>query len=120
MDILETMDDTSRRHVLKRGLNHEMLSALANFPAPKDGSYDVYVKRLNELNYRLHMLNIHPPTTDTVARTSRHALAGASAVQTPLHSKKPLIIGSCALSDKAVTGVLETAVGIKNNSPIEE
>ena len=40
MDILETTDDTSRLHALKRGLNHEMLSALAIYPAPKDESFD--------------------------------------------------------------------------------
>ena len=47
MDILETTDDTSRRHALRRRLNHEMLSALAIFPAPKDESFDAYVERLN-------------------------------------------------------------------------
>ena len=105
MNILETTDDNSRRHALKRGLNHQMLSALAIFPAPKDESFDAYVGRLNELDCRLRALNAHsrhPPTTDTTARTSCRALAGASAVQTPVHSNKPLAIGSCALSEKAV------------------
>ena len=105
MDVLENTDDTSRRHVLKRGLNHKMLNALGIFPAPKHENFDMYVKRLNELDCRLRALNTHsryPPTTDTAARTSRRALAGASAVQTPIHSKKPLTIGSCALSEKAV------------------
>ena len=115
MDILETRDDTSRRHALKRGLNHDMLSALGIFPAPQEKSFDAYVKRLNELDCRLGAWNphshrrpqhqphhIHPPTMDTAARTSRCALACASAVQTPVHSKKSLTIGSCALSDKAV------------------
>ena len=105
LDILETTDDNSRRHALKRGLNHEMLSALDIFPAPKDESFDAYVERLNELDCCLCALNTHsrlPPTTDTAARTSHRALAGASAVQTPVRSKKPLNIGSCALSEKAV------------------
>ena len=106
MDILETTDDTSRCHVLKRGLNHKMLSALTIFPTLKDESFNGYVKCLNELDCRLCTWNthsrrrphqphpIHPPTTDTAARPS--------AVQTPIHSKKPLTIGSCMLSDKAV------------------
>ena len=59
MDILETTDDTSRRHALKRGLNHEMLSALAIYPAPKDESFDEYVERLNELDCRLRALATH-------------------------------------------------------------
>ena len=73
MDVLENTDDTSRRHALKRGLNHEMLNALAIFPAPKNKSFDAYVERLNELDCRLRALNTHsrhPPTTDTAARTS--------------------------------------------------
>ena len=105
MDVLENTDDTSRRHARKRGLNHKMLNALTILPAPKDESFDPYVKRLNELDCRLHALNTHsrhPPTTNTAARTSRRALAGASTVPTPVHSKKPLTIGSCALSEKAV------------------
>ena len=105
MDVLENTDDTSRRQALKRGLNHEMLNALAIFPPPKDESFYAYVERLNELDCRLRVLNPHSrhqPTTDTAARTSHRALACASAVQTPVHSKKPLTIGSCALSDKAV------------------
>ncbi len=53
MDILETTDDTSRRHALKRGLNHEMLRALAIYPTPKEESFDEYVERLNELDCRL-------------------------------------------------------------------
>ena len=56
MDILETTDDTSRRHALKRGLNHEMLSALAIYPNPKDESFDEYIERLNELDCRLRAL----------------------------------------------------------------
>ena len=40
MDILETMDDTSPCHALKRGLNHKMLSALTIDPTPKDESFD--------------------------------------------------------------------------------
>ena len=59
MDILETTDDTSRRHALNRGLNHEMLSALAIYPTPKDESFDEYVERLNELDCRLHALATH-------------------------------------------------------------
>ena len=105
LDVLENTDDTSRRHALKRGLNHEMLNALAIFPAPKDETCNAYLKHLNELDCRLRALNTHsrhPPTTDTAARTSCRALAGASAVQTPVDSKKPLTIGSCALSVKAV------------------
>ena len=59
MDTLETTNDTSRRHALKRGLNHEMLSALAIYPAPKDESFDEYVERLNELDCRLQALATH-------------------------------------------------------------
>ena len=83
MDILETTDDTSRHHALKRGLNHEMLKALAIFPAPKDESFDAYVERLNELDCRLRALNthshhwpqhqpnhMHPPTTATATDTA--------------------------------------------------
>ena len=59
MDILETMDDTSRQHALKRGLNHEMLSVLVIYPTPKDESFDEYVQRLNELNCHLRTLATH-------------------------------------------------------------
>src|SRR6266699_1106960 len=44
MDILETTDDASRRYALKRGLNHEMLSALAIYPTPEEESFDEYVE----------------------------------------------------------------------------
>ena len=56
MDILKTMDDTSWRHALKRGLNHEMLSARAIFPAPKDVSFDAYVECLNISKIQIHSL----------------------------------------------------------------
>ena len=59
MDILETTDDISRHHALKRGLNHEMLKALPIFPAPKEESFDAYVEHLNELDCRLCTLNTH-------------------------------------------------------------
>ena len=85
MDILETTDNTSRRHALMRGLNHEMLSTLAIFPAPKDESFDVYVEHLNEQDCRLHLLNthsclqpqhrLHPPTTATTAATTATGIA---------------------------------------------
>ena len=85
MDILETMDDTSWRHALRRGLNHEMLSALAIFPAPKDESFDAYVEHLNELDCRLRVLNthshrqpqhhMHAPTTATAAATTATSTA---------------------------------------------
>ena len=105
LDILQNTDDTSRRHALKRGLNHKMINALAIFPAPMDESFDAYVECLNELDCCLRVLNTHShhlPTTDTAARSSRRALAGVSADLTPVDSKKPLTIGSCALSEKAV------------------
>lgn len=51
-DILETSDDVSRRHALKQGLNHEMLNALAIFPAPKDENFDDHVEHLNRLDPR--------------------------------------------------------------------
>ena len=83
MDILETTDDTSRRHALKRGLNHKMLKAFAIFPALKDESFDAFVERLNELDCRLCALNthsrrrpqhqpnhMHPPTTATATGTA--------------------------------------------------
>ena len=54
MDVLENTVNPSRRHALKRGLNHEMLNALVIFPAPKDVSFDAYVEHLNELDCRLH------------------------------------------------------------------
>ena len=81
MDILETMDDTSRRHALKRRLNHEMLSALAIHPTPKDESFDKYVERLNELDCRLralatHTCNQHRPQAP---RTLTPAAAAAAA-----------------------------------------
>ena len=57
LDILATTDDTSRGHAIKRGLNHEMLSALAIIPAPKDKSFDAYVESLYELDCRLRALN---------------------------------------------------------------
>ena len=44
MDILDNTDDTTRRHALKRGLNHEMLNALAIYPTPKDEEFDAYVE----------------------------------------------------------------------------
>ena len=88
MDILKNTDDTSQRHALKRGLNHEMLSALAIFPAPKGESFDGYVKRFNELDCRLRALNTHshrrpqhqphhmyPPTTATAATTTATGIA---------------------------------------------
>lgn len=38
-------DHVPRRHPLKRGLSHEMLNALAIYPASKDESFDDYVER---------------------------------------------------------------------------
>ena len=61
MDILDNTDDTTRRHALKRGLNHEMLNALAIYPAPKDEEFDAYVERLNELDCRLRALRVQMP-----------------------------------------------------------
>ena len=88
MDILETTDNTSRHHALKWGLNYEMLSALAIFPATKDESFDAYVERLNELDCRLRALNthsrrwpqhqphhMHPLTTATAAATTATGIA---------------------------------------------
>ena len=80
IDILETTDDTSRPHALRRGLNHEMLRALAIFPARKDESFDAYLERHNELDCCLRALNthsrcqpqhhMHPPTTATATATT--------------------------------------------------
>src|SRR6266705_2286504 len=61
MDILDNTDDTTRRHALKRGLSHEMLNALAIYPAPKDEAFDAYVERLNELDCRLRALRVQAP-----------------------------------------------------------
>ena len=61
MDILDNTDDTTQRHDLKRGLNHEMLNALATYPAPKDEQFDAYVERLNELDCRLRALWVQTP-----------------------------------------------------------
>ena len=61
MDILDNTDDTTRRHALKRGLNHEMLNALAIYPAPKDEEFDAYVEQLNELDYRLWAIRVQTP-----------------------------------------------------------
>ena len=61
MDILDYTDDNTRRHALKRGLNHEMLNALAIYPAPKDEEFDAYVERLNELDCRLRALRVQTP-----------------------------------------------------------
>ena len=61
MDILDNMDDTTRRHALKRGLNHKMLNALAIYPAPKDQEFDTDVERLNELECRLRALRVQMP-----------------------------------------------------------
>ena len=36
-----------QRHALERGLNHEMLNALAIYSAPKDESFDGYVERFS-------------------------------------------------------------------------
>ena len=44
MDSLDNTDNTTRRHALKRGLNHEMLNALAIYPTPKDEEFDAYVE----------------------------------------------------------------------------
>ena len=54
--MLDNTDDTTRRHALKHGLNHEMLNALAIYPAPKEEEFDAYVERLNQLNCRLRAL----------------------------------------------------------------
>ena len=59
MDILETMNETSRHHMLKRGLKQEMLSALAFISDTNDESFDAYVKPLNELGCCLCVLNTH-------------------------------------------------------------
>ena len=59
VDIRQTMDDTSRCHALKCGLNHEMLSALAIYRTLKEESCDEYVERLNELDCRLRALAPH-------------------------------------------------------------
>ena len=58
MDILDNTDDTTRRHALKRGLNHEMLNALAIYPAVKDEEFDAYLERLNKLDCRLRALRV--------------------------------------------------------------
>lgn len=84
MDVLENTDDTSRRHALKRGLSHEMLSALAIFPAPSDEGFDAYVERLNELDCRLCVLNIHscrqPHYTPTTAAAATPAATTATGI----------------------------------------
>ena len=61
MNILDNTDDTSRRHALTLGLNHEMLNALAIYPAPKDEEFNAYVERLNELDCRLRALRVQTP-----------------------------------------------------------
>ena len=53
MDILDHMDDASRRHALTRGLSNEMQDALAIYPAPEDESLNQYIIRLNALDCRL-------------------------------------------------------------------
>ena len=85
MDILESTDDTSRRHALKRGLNHEMLSALAFYPTPKDESFEEYIEHLNELDCHLraqatHTRNQHRPQAP---RTLTPAAAATAAAATP-------------------------------------
>ena len=90
MDILETTDDTSRCHALKRGRNHEMLSALAIYLAPKDESFDEYVERLNELDGRLRALATHTrnqhraqaPRTPTIAASAATAATAGTATGT--------------------------------------
>ena len=61
MDILDNMDVTTRQHAQKRQLNHEMLNALAIYPAPKDEEFDAYMEQLNELNCRLRALRVQTP-----------------------------------------------------------
>ena len=61
MDILDNTDHTTRWHALKGGLNHEMLNALAIYPAPKYEEFDGYVERLNELDCRLRALRVQTP-----------------------------------------------------------
>ena len=61
MDNLDNTDDTTRRHALKRGLNHKMLNTLTIYHAPKDEEFDAYVERLNELDYRLRALQVQTP-----------------------------------------------------------
>ena len=41
-NILDNMDDTTRRQALERVLNHEMLNTLDIYPAPKDEEFDAY------------------------------------------------------------------------------
>ena len=79
MDILETMDDTSRHHALKRILNHEMLSALTIYPAPKDKSFVEYVERLNELHCRLRALVTYSRNQHRLQAPRTHIPATAAA-----------------------------------------
>ena len=91
MDILETTYDTSRRHALKRGLNHKMLSPLTIFPAPTDESFDEYIEPLNELDCRLRALATHTrnqhhpqapwmltPTAAAASPTTASTIAGTA------------------------------------------
>lgn len=48
---MRTMDDSARRHALKRGLHPETLSTLAICAVPKDKSFDHYVERLSESDH---------------------------------------------------------------------
>ena len=83
MDILETTDDTSRPHALKCGLNHEMLSALAIYPTPKDESFDEYIERLNELDCRLRALATHTRNQHRPQAPRMLTPAAAAAAATP-------------------------------------
>ena len=81
IDILETMDDTSRRHALKCGLKHKILSALTIYPTSKDESFDEYVERLNELDCRLWALATH--TCNQHCSQVPRTLTPATVVATP-------------------------------------
>ena len=95
MDILETMDDTSRRQALKHRLNYEMLSALAICPAPKDESFDEYIQRLNKLDCRLralatqtrnqHRLQAPRTLTRAAAATPATASIATGTAASPIH-----------------------------------
>ena len=92
MDIFETTGDTSRRHALKRRLNHEMLNALTIYTAPKDESFDEYIERRRTQGLCMycggvgHFAAECPARhTGTTAGTSgRRELAGVRATMTPI------------------------------------
>ena len=82
MDILDHMDDASRRHALTRGLSNEMQDALAIYPAPENESLNQYIIRLNALDCRLRARQNRKNHNHSHNQNGRHPTSSSSSAGT--------------------------------------